>query len=103
MAEYAMEQTSRRKQKEPTNSAKSGRHEPIWQVENRRSEVLTSLIDTDARPVAKLALKVLSVLISSALIERILSQAGLATASHRNRTDFDLLNSQLFIFCNRHI
>uniref|UniRef100_A0A915DKQ3 HAT C-terminal dimerisation domain-containing protein n=1 Tax=Ditylenchus dipsaci TaxID=166011 RepID=A0A915DKQ3_9BILA len=52
---------------------------------------------------AVLALEVLSVPATSAPVERIFSQAGLATRSHRNRTEFSLLNSQLLVYCNRGI
>uniref|UniRef100_A0A915DU11 HAT C-terminal dimerisation domain-containing protein n=1 Tax=Ditylenchus dipsaci TaxID=166011 RepID=A0A915DU11_9BILA len=93
MEEYARKQASQRKQKEP-NRGKS------WVVQILQR---TSLIETEVQPVAKLALEVLSVSISSAPVERIFSQAGLATARHRNRTKLDLLNSQLFIHCNRNV
>uniref|UniRef100_A0A915E9X7 HAT C-terminal dimerisation domain-containing protein n=1 Tax=Ditylenchus dipsaci TaxID=166011 RepID=A0A915E9X7_9BILA len=111
MEEYARKQASQRKQKEP-NRGKSWVVQ-IWQrvigmnpFGKEKIDSLkywTSLIETEVQPVAKLALEVLSVSISSAHVERIFSQAGLATARHRNRTKLDLLNSQLFIHCNRNV
>uniref|UniRef100_A0A915D6W3 HAT C-terminal dimerisation domain-containing protein n=1 Tax=Ditylenchus dipsaci TaxID=166011 RepID=A0A915D6W3_9BILA len=86
-----------------TNIATSNRNESLWQGKIDSLKYWTSLIETEVQPVAKLALEVLSVSISSAPVERIFSQAGLATARHRNRTKLDLLNSQLFIHCNRNV
>uniref|UniRef100_A0A915CSF1 HAT C-terminal dimerisation domain-containing protein n=1 Tax=Ditylenchus dipsaci TaxID=166011 RepID=A0A915CSF1_9BILA len=57
-------------------------------------------MDTEARAIAIFALEVLTIPATSAPIERIFSQAGLATTAHRNKTSFDLLNSQLVVYCN---
>uniref|UniRef100_A0A915ES43 HAT C-terminal dimerisation domain-containing protein n=1 Tax=Ditylenchus dipsaci TaxID=166011 RepID=A0A915ES43_9BILA len=62
-----------------------------------------SMMNTDARPIAVFAIKVLAIPATSALIERIFSQAGLATTKHRNRTAFELLNSQLVVYCNLYV
>uniref|UniRef100_A0A915DCL8 HAT C-terminal dimerisation domain-containing protein n=1 Tax=Ditylenchus dipsaci TaxID=166011 RepID=A0A915DCL8_9BILA len=111
MEEYARKQASQRKQKEP-NRGKSWVVQILQRVIGMNPfgkekidslKYWTSLIETEVQPVAKLALEVLSVSISSAPVERIFSQAGLATARHRNRTKLDLLNSQLFIRCNRNV
>lgn len=52
------------------------------------------------QPLKQLAFKIFSVPATSAPIERVFSQAGLATQKHRNRTKFDLLNAQLMNYLN---
>uniref|UniRef100_A0A915ENJ2 HAT C-terminal dimerisation domain-containing protein n=1 Tax=Ditylenchus dipsaci TaxID=166011 RepID=A0A915ENJ2_9BILA len=59
-----------------------------------------SLLGTEVRPIAQLAMEILSIPATSSPIERILSQAGLATNNHRNKASFDLLNSQCMVYCN---
>uniref|UniRef100_A0A915DJT9 HAT C-terminal dimerisation domain-containing protein n=1 Tax=Ditylenchus dipsaci TaxID=166011 RepID=A0A915DJT9_9BILA len=54
-------------------------------------------------PIAMLAMEVLAIPATSASIERIFSQAGLATSKQRNRTEFELLNSQIFVYCNLYV
>uniref|UniRef100_A0A915D0D7 Uncharacterized protein n=1 Tax=Ditylenchus dipsaci TaxID=166011 RepID=A0A915D0D7_9BILA len=51
-----------------------------------------NLIDFNSKQIASPALEVLSIAATIALIQRVFSQAGLATARHRNRTSFELLN-----------
>jgi hypothetical protein len=50
--------------------------------------------------IAKLALEVLAVPATSSPVERVFSQAGLATGKHRNRTKHTLLNAQLMCYIN---
>uniref|UniRef100_A0A915ENH5 HAT C-terminal dimerisation domain-containing protein n=1 Tax=Ditylenchus dipsaci TaxID=166011 RepID=A0A915ENH5_9BILA len=54
-----------------------------------------SYLSSDCHQLAVFALEILSVPATSAPVERIFLQAGLATRSLRNRTEFSLLNSQL--------
>uniref|UniRef100_A0A915DPU2 HAT C-terminal dimerisation domain-containing protein n=1 Tax=Ditylenchus dipsaci TaxID=166011 RepID=A0A915DPU2_9BILA len=61
----------------------------------------TSLLNLDANPIAVLAIEVISIPVTSAPVERIFSQAGMATATHRNKASFELLNAQLVVYCNR--
>uniref|UniRef100_A0A915DYZ3 HAT C-terminal dimerisation domain-containing protein n=1 Tax=Ditylenchus dipsaci TaxID=166011 RepID=A0A915DYZ3_9BILA len=56
----------------------------------------------ESRPIAVLAMEVLSVPATSAPIERIFSQAGLATSKHRNRTEHELLNAQIVVYSYCH-
>uniref|UniRef100_A0A915CX19 HAT C-terminal dimerisation domain-containing protein n=1 Tax=Ditylenchus dipsaci TaxID=166011 RepID=A0A915CX19_9BILA len=63
----------------------------------------TSFINSDCSTLAILALEVLSVPATSAPIERIFSQAGIATKGYRNKTKFQLLNAQLVVYCNSNI
>uniref|UniRef100_A0A915DUX1 HAT C-terminal dimerisation domain-containing protein n=1 Tax=Ditylenchus dipsaci TaxID=166011 RepID=A0A915DUX1_9BILA len=60
----------------------------------------SGFLSSDWHALAVLALQVLIVPATSAPIERIFSQAGLATRGLRNRTNVSLLNSQLIIYCN---
>ena len=50
-----------------------------------------------------LALKIFAVPPSSSPIERVFSHANFATRLHRNRTEFQLLNDQLFTYINGHL
>uniref|UniRef100_A0A915DQW7 BED-type domain-containing protein n=2 Tax=Ditylenchus dipsaci TaxID=166011 RepID=A0A915DQW7_9BILA len=59
-----------------------------------------NLMNTSVKQIAIFAIDVLSIPATSAPIERVFSQAGLACAKHRNRTSFNLLNAQLIVYCN---
>uniref|UniRef100_A0A915D706 Transposase n=1 Tax=Ditylenchus dipsaci TaxID=166011 RepID=A0A915D706_9BILA len=54
----------------------------------------------DGKDIAKLALKILAITGTNTPVVRVFSQCGLATERHRNRTDFQLLDSQLFVYLN---
>uniref|UniRef100_A0A915DMK1 HAT C-terminal dimerisation domain-containing protein n=1 Tax=Ditylenchus dipsaci TaxID=166011 RepID=A0A915DMK1_9BILA len=69
---------------------------------NGSSQILASLMNTESRPIAVLAMEVLSVPARSAPIERIFSQSGVATSKHRNRTEHELLNAQIVVYSYCH-
>lgn len=54
----------------------------------------------DWKELKNLALTFFSIPATSAPIERIYSQAGIATQKHRNKTKIELLNSQLMVYTN---
>uniref|UniRef100_A0A915EK73 HAT C-terminal dimerisation domain-containing protein n=1 Tax=Ditylenchus dipsaci TaxID=166011 RepID=A0A915EK73_9BILA len=66
----------------------------------RSTQVMGKYAKDVCEDIAILALEVFSIPAMSAPIERIFSQAGLASSKHRNRTSFDLLNSPLVVYCN---
>uniref|UniRef100_A0A915CXK8 HAT C-terminal dimerisation domain-containing protein n=1 Tax=Ditylenchus dipsaci TaxID=166011 RepID=A0A915CXK8_9BILA len=103
----AAENKKFRSQKEVSqSSAKSWVRDVLNRVLNASSSAIdplkwwVNMLDTDAKQIAILALEVLSIPATSAPIERVFSQAGLATARHRNKSLFHLLNSQLVVYCN---
>uniref|UniRef100_A0A915DLQ0 HAT C-terminal dimerisation domain-containing protein n=1 Tax=Ditylenchus dipsaci TaxID=166011 RepID=A0A915DLQ0_9BILA len=49
------------------------------------------------------ALEVLFIPVTSAPIERVFSQAALATACHRNKTSFELSHHHLVVYCNLYL
>uniref|UniRef100_A0A915CQC0 HAT C-terminal dimerisation domain-containing protein n=1 Tax=Ditylenchus dipsaci TaxID=166011 RepID=A0A915CQC0_9BILA len=57
-----------------------------------------SALNTIFRSLATLAMDILAITATSAPIERVFSQARLATSRHRSRTEILLLNSQLSLF-----
>uniref|UniRef100_A0A915EU67 HAT C-terminal dimerisation domain-containing protein n=1 Tax=Ditylenchus dipsaci TaxID=166011 RepID=A0A915EU67_9BILA len=61
---------------------------------------LCNYLSSDWHSMAILALEILTVPATSAPIERIFSHAGLASNGNRNRTNFNLLNAQLVVYCN---
>uniref|UniRef100_A0A915CLF3 HAT C-terminal dimerisation domain-containing protein n=1 Tax=Ditylenchus dipsaci TaxID=166011 RepID=A0A915CLF3_9BILA len=61
------------------------------------------LMNTDSGHIAMLAMEVLAIPATTAPIERIFSQAGMATCKHRNRTEFQLFNSQLIVYCDLYV
>uniref|UniRef100_A0A915E9Q2 HAT C-terminal dimerisation domain-containing protein n=1 Tax=Ditylenchus dipsaci TaxID=166011 RepID=A0A915E9Q2_9BILA len=52
------------------------------------------------KDIAKLALEILAITGTNTPVERVFSQCGLATARHRNRTNCQLLDSQLIVYLN---
>ena len=63
---------------------------------------LISVGEDDWKPLKDLAFKIMAIPATSAPIERVFSQAGLATARHRSNTKIDLLNDQLIVYINQH-
>uniref|UniRef100_A0A915E9V1 HAT C-terminal dimerisation domain-containing protein n=1 Tax=Ditylenchus dipsaci TaxID=166011 RepID=A0A915E9V1_9BILA len=107
LGELAAENRNTRNQRDViVSSAKSRIRELLNRVLNASAigvdplKWWCNLIDSNSKQIATLALEVLSIPTTSAPIERVFSQAGLATARHRNRTSFELLNSQLVFYCN---
>ena len=52
------------------------------------------------KDVAQLSLELLAIPATSCPVERVFSQAGFATARHRNRTQMNLINAQLMCYLN---
>uniref|UniRef100_A0A915ELP6 HAT C-terminal dimerisation domain-containing protein n=2 Tax=Ditylenchus dipsaci TaxID=166011 RepID=A0A915ELP6_9BILA len=59
-----------------------------------------SALSDDGKDIAKLALEILAITGTNTPVERVFSQCGLATARHRNRTNCQLLDSQLIVYLN---
>uniref|UniRef100_A0A915DCC2 HAT C-terminal dimerisation domain-containing protein n=1 Tax=Ditylenchus dipsaci TaxID=166011 RepID=A0A915DCC2_9BILA len=95
LGEVAAENKKFRSQKEVSQSnAKSWVRDVLNRVLNASSSAIdplkwwVNMLDADAKQIAILALEVLSIPATSAPIERVFSQAGLATARHRNKSLF---------------